>query len=268
MTTCCPTWIGSIGFMSKTPCIKDIAPVYDQRAVFGGGEGTLSPRRARVNGTGARTWQMTRDVWLPEENSVLFSLSRRQQLHGGTYRVIPCDATDTNMMTPHASEELRGWTNVEPTIAGIPPMSASDLMPVMAGIIAPGTTAVGPTVPLPLGGGNTVYSRVHVSGTGTLRLRSFVAGGTSVTVTTAFSGSTSVMVPVKRPTPALANHHSCAIEVVATTEVRLAWPSIAYADTPYVTGRGCDAAFVSVPERSIVTDKHEGFSYVIVEVGL
>lgn len=268
----CPTYIGRIGGMKPTPCVKEISPSHEQRVVFGGGEGTLAPKRARVYGPGARAWSMDRETWLPHENSALFSLARRQSLYGGSYRVIPCDAVRHNLFTPRASEELYDWTglSVGPAESFWVDLKMEDdsVEPVMLGRVGLGQTAVSPHVPAVMI--RRMWAYLYVSGVGELSYRIWSNAGTS----------TEVVVPFEVPSTHLARDGGTFLPPASTVSVQIAvkstieapvyfaWPSIAYADNPYVTGRGCDSAYISMPGRGALTDTIESFSYQIVEVGV
>lgn len=267
----CPTYIGRIGRMVPTPCIQEIGTSNEQRVVFGGGEGTLSPRRVRLQGAGGRTWDMSRDHWSPHENSALYSLARRQALYGGSYRVIPCDAVEHNMFTPRASEELWDWTGLSvgpaesfPTVA---PGEAVGAM-MMGRVTLLGNAATSPRVPTV--NRNRLYGQVYVAGTGRLSLLSYgTSGGSFAPVVTEFAVPSSGLTRVTVSRTLTATHASAELQIEATAEspVYFAWPSMAHADNPYVTGRGCDKAYLSMPDRTATTDGAEGFSYQIVEVG-
>lgn len=267
----CPAYIGRIGRMTPTPCIQEISVDNEQRAVFGGGAGSLSPRRVRVQGPGGRSWKMSRERWLPHENSALFSLARKQSLYGGSYRVIPCDALEHNLLTPRATEELWDWTGLSVgPIESFPFVDPGEAWgAAMMGRASLGNAANSPRVPLPKVG--RLWAKVHLAGVGELVLRYRSASGATTDHVMPFSipqagglkrfGGTELM---------LGGHVSAEVLVRSTVEapVYFAWPSIAYADHPYVTGRGCDSAYISMPSRTALADYAEGFSYDITEVGV
>lgn len=266
----CPTFIGRIGRMVPTPCIQEIGTSNEQRVVFGGGEGTLSPRRVRLQGPGGRTWEMRRPGWSPHENSALYSLARRQSLYGGSYRVIPCDAVEHNMFTPRASEELWDWTGLSvgpaesfPTVAPGEAVGAA-----MFGQVAAGGFATSPVVPVVKSG--RLFVAVHVDGVGRLRLRGQDATGSTVwNPSVGFSLPSGLLQRVKHDgePPAGVVSVEVRVESLAEHPVHFAWPSVAYADSPYVTGRGCDKAYLSMPDRLAAGDDNEEITYQIVEVG-
>lgn len=266
------TYIGRIGGMAPTPCVSGWDEETEPRVVFGGGPGTLSPRRARVYGTGSRKWSGSlNDRSFDAANNVR-SLARRQALYGGSYRVIPCDAVDHNLFTPKATEELWDWTGLSVGPASsFPTVSAEgDDAPAMYGRVIPGGRAVSPHIPavkiarmwgyaFAAGNGNLIY-RVHSS------------SGTYNDVTPqAFSNASGVMSRVGRSFLPFATTVSVQLIVEATTNpVHFAWPSLAYKDNAYTAGRGCDSAFVSSPNRSVYASWGSGFedsTYEITEVG-
>lgn len=269
MDVICPAYIGKIGRMVQTPCIQEIGVANEQRVTFGGGAGTLSPRRARVQGPGGRTWSMSRERWLPHENSALYSLARRQSLYGGSYRVIPCDAVDHNLFTPRATEELWDWTGLTVgPLESFPAVNPGEAWgAAMMGRVGGFGTANSPRVPLPKVG--RLWAKVHLAGVGELTVRYRSASGAATDHVMPFSVPSGEMTRFGGTELMLGGHVSAEILISSTiaAPVYFAWPSIAYADHPYVTGRGCDSAYISMPSRTALADYAEGFSYEIVEVG-
>lgn len=266
------TYIGRIGGMVPVGCVSDQGVGSEQRAVFGGGEGTLSPRRVRLQGPGGRAWEMSVGVRDLSAMNAVHSLARRQALYGGSYRVIPCDAVDHNMFTPRASEELWDWTGLSvgpaesfPTVA---PGEAVGAM--MFGRVALGQAANSPVVPLPKVA--RLWAYAHVAGVGELTIRYRSAGGATTDHVMPFSLPSSSLSRFGGTALMLGGHVSVEVLIRTTIEapVRFAWPSIAYADNPYVTGRGCDKAYLSMPSRDLIGTWGTGLeshSYQIVEVG-
>lgn len=271
MTLGCPTYIGTIGSMLPTPCIEEISASFEQRVTYGGGAGTLAPRRARVNGSGARTWQMERERWEPQDNAAVVSLARRQARYGGAYRVIPCDAVASNMFTPQASEDLAGWTGLTiRTPAQEPAVVLDGAYPGMLGRVAAAGTATSPRVPVPVLG--RVYGGLHVfGGPVAVRVRSRDALAAQVAVAEVTDPGPSTLRRLLTDLfvdPADAVSVEVEVEATGASDVFVAWPSLAYREGPYATGRGCDAAYIALQSQSSRHFDWEGFSYEIVEVGV
>lgn len=265
----CPAFIGHLTRMTPVPCMQEVSSSSGQRVVYGGGEGTLSPRRARLYGPGGRTWDVSRDHWDPHENSSLYSLARAQSLYGGSYRVIPCDALDHNLMTPRATEELWDWQGLSVGPASSFPTVTQGAMPAMMGRVESGAFAESPHVPV-VKPGERLFFGVHVTGVGEFRVRGFDATGAMTwQASQDFTHLADALNRTMFDRLPLEGVVSVRIRVTATAghPIYFAWPSIAYADNPYVTGRGCDKAVISIDGRTAVTDNSEGFSYQIVEVG-
>ena len=114
-------WIGALGSMVETLCASELPVVSEDRWMTGGGAGTLAPSRhlmLTAHGPGARTWRFGRDVCEAPAAASLASLARAQARTGQAYRMIPCGAVATNLLTPGASEELSGWSGTL-SLAGI-----------------------------------------------------------------------------------------------------------------------------------------------------
>ena len=271
MTLGCPTYIGKIGAMLPTPCIEEVSASFEQRVVYGGGEGTLAPRRARVYGPGARTWQMDRDRWEPTDNAAIVSLARRQSRYGGSYRVLSCDAVASNMLTPAASEDLAGWSGLTlRTVEQEPTVALGGAFPSMLGRVGAGGTATSPRVPVPAAG--AVYGGLHVyGGPVAVRVRSRNALAVQVAVAEVTDPGPSTLRRLLTDlyvTPDEAVSVEVEVEATGGSAVFVAWPSLAYREGPYTTGRGGDAAYIALQSQSSRHFDWEGFSYEIVEVGV
>ena len=266
------TWIGRIGGMVPTPCVSALSTSHEERATFGGGEGTLSPRRVRIHGVGARTWaaQLTGKQFA--QRAEIVSLARRQALFGGSYRVIPCDAVDHNMFTPRASEELWDWTGLSVgTVQSFPSISTGEAFPMMMGQVAVNRTAWSPRVPLVKR--ELLYLSAYVEGVTLLRVRGRNAAGAiswQAQATFSYPSGTLQRAKFNRVPAEDVVSVEFAVEPAEEHAVSFAWPSIAYADNPYVPGEGCDSAYLSMPDRAIQTTLRGGredIGYQIVEVG-
>lgn len=287
------TYIGRIGDMIPVGCASSAPISREQRAVIGGGAGTLSPRRVRVYGPGAREWSVQVGVREFADSNPLASIARTQARYGGSLRVIPCEAVDHNMLTPQASESLDGWTNVargwrasfpdlDLTSSVIPltipfviggaggALTSLSPRPSSLGKIIAAQTAVAPHVPAVKRG--TVRAYVYASGSGTLRLRIWDEAETSTTVTQSFTGTAGVLVRVGVSATLAASAVSMQLEVVAGgSDIHIAWPSLAHKDNPYTEGRGVDQAYVTEPSRDIYGTWNKGLetvTYQIIEVGV
>lgn len=111
------TWIGQPASMRPTPCVSAAPVTHEDRTIFGGGAGTLSPRRVLHVATrgAARTWQPRYDVSDTHEMASVVQLAHAQRALGQGWRVIPCEAVDTNCLTEQATESLIGWYAEEST---------------------------------------------------------------------------------------------------------------------------------------------------------
>lgn len=287
------TYLGRIGDMIPVGCVSDAPVAHEQRMVTGGGAGTLAPRRVRVYGAGARDWSLSVSSGDFARANALQSLARVQARLGGAYRVIPCEAEHHNMLTPQASEELAGWENapwswrasfpevegawadsiipltIPFIIGGTGGLMASGPRPAGLGKVTAGQTATSPLLPVIKPG--EAYAAAYVSGSGGLRVRTYDGAGASTPLTVPFSGTAGVLQRITLAHTPAAGAVSVRLEVVATTDVHLAWPSYAHKSTPYTTGRGCDQAWVSLPSRTPVTATGKGLeshTYTIMEVGV
>lgn len=266
------TYIGRIGGMVPAGCVTDMPMMHEQRVVFGGGEGTLSPRRARVQGPGGRQWPVRVDVDELGAYNAVTSLARRQSLYGGSYRVIPCDALEHNLFAPKATEELHNWTGLSigpnqsfPTVSPGEAVGAS-----MMGRVSAGNTAASPRVPLPIV--RRLWAKAFLAGVGTMTLRYFNSSGTATSYDFPFALPSGQLANFGDTELMFAGHVSAQIAITPAAEspVYFAWPSIAYADNPYTTGRGCDSAYLSMPLHTPDSTWGRGMesvTYEIVEVG-
>ncbi|WP_130012135.1 hypothetical protein [Serinicoccus sediminis] len=113
------TWFGQLGSMVEVMCESRRSRRQEDRWLFAGGEGTLSPVEALMvtqHGAGARRWDLTKANHAIAESNALASLVRAQQLAGQGLRMVPHGAQHMNMLTPGASEEMvppNGATSAE-----------------------------------------------------------------------------------------------------------------------------------------------------------
>lgn len=268
------TFIGRIGRMMPTGCVAEESIGHEQRSVVGGGAGTLAPRRVRVQGIGARTWGMTVAYHESEVNATLQSLARSQALYGGSYRVIPCDALRSNLMTPRMSDELHNWTNLTIGPQSSFPTVFPEVYPAMLGLFSSLSPAVSGSIPVPWE--SRMWAYMYLSGKGKLVIRGYnVHDQMTVQAEFPFDGATQIPRRVGGDFTPTSGTVSLRFSVEAESfPVHGFWPSVAYQDHPYSVGKGCDAAYITMPSRTPlkttagIERSREDISYEIVEVGV
>lgn len=286
-------YMGRIGDMIPLGCVSGEAVSRAPHVSYGGGPGTLAPRRVRVHGPGGRDWSLSAGARGFGASAALESLARTQHTYGGSYRFVPCDALDHNMFTPQASDDMRGWSNVTPgwrasfpdldlTSSVIPltipfiiggaggALTSLSPRPSTLGRILAGQTGTSPEVPAVKVG--TLYGFVWASGSGTLVLRVTHENASTTTTSQPFTGTTGVLVrrPVQVALPATAV--SVQLEVTAgASNIYVAWPSLAHEQNPYTSGRAADQVFLEPPSRDVVGTWGKGLeslSWTVREIGV
>ena len=292
-------WIGPLGAMVETSCLSGLDVVPEDRTVYAGGPGTLAPRRAVSWGEPLRTWRANIDNATPGELSTLQTMAHMQHKYGGTYRMLACDAHQTNIFTPGASIDFEGWTGpftigatytrLVETVgggtvlypesilnqwtqleSGITPHDVQSVVAVTADPDSSGSTLVSPIVPVIPGG--PVTFGAFGTGTMTIQAQWVDANGDNV-------GSAETLVNVshgsqlKRATPTVnAPTNVAGVRMILTNGDLYAWPSITWTAGArrYAVGRGAEAVMLSPINESVIQSTREGqlsgFSYEVREV--
>ena len=266
------TYIGHVGAMDPTVCLTTLDVTEADRAVHGGGPGTLAPARVRVNGPGPREWAMS-DAGDPGDLAVLSALAREQSIRGGVYRMVPCDAVRHNLYTPDQTGEYSGWSGLAQVTsraqAGI--TTEAVYVPRVAKINRL-TWATSPRVPVVIEG--VVYGAIHCTADPIVRVivRDRAGAQTRAVdlrergVDRGLRRSQFVGVSVDPTTDATVE---LAVQPQGIAGSWVAWPSLAYAETPYVAGRAAERVHISPPSRSVEWawgDGHETATWTVREV--
>ena len=103
-------WVGTLGAMVETPCLSGLQVARQDRTIHGGGPGTLTAPYAVSWGRPHRVWSCAIGVKSPGGLAALETLVDRQHTYGiDSYRMLACDAHNTNALTPGASIDFTGW---------------------------------------------------------------------------------------------------------------------------------------------------------------
>lgn len=292
-------WIGPLGAMVETSCLSGLDVVPEDRTVYAGGPGTLAPRRAVSWGEPPRTWRANIDNATPGELATLQTMAHMQHKYGGTYRMLACDAHQTNIFTPGASIDFEGWTGpftigatytrLVETVgggtvlypesilnqwtqleSGLVPEDVQSVAAVTADPSSSGSELVSPIVPVipgapvtfgAFGMGSMVMKAIWVDHEGD-------QVGSTQTLVIVSHGS-----QLKRATPTVNAHTSAAgVRLALTGGTLYAWPSITWTAGArrYATGRGAEAVMLSPIAESVVQAVRDGqlsgFNYEVREL--
>lgn len=292
-------WIGPLGAMVETACLSGLQVVPQDRTVYAGGPGTLAPPRAVAWGNPYRVWQATIDSREPGQLATLQTLAMMQHKYGGTYRMLACDAHNTNAFTPEASTDFTGWegvftigatyTRLVETVgggtvlypdsilnqwtqleSGLTPRDVQSVVAVTADPSSSGTVLTSPIVPV-IPGAPVTFGAFGM-GSMMIRAQWVDANGDNV-------GSATTLVSVshgsqlKRATPTVnAPTNVAGVRMILTNGTLYAWPSITWTAGArrYATGRGAEAVMLSPISESMITStrylQRSGFSYEVREV--
>ncbi|WP_161965097.1 hypothetical protein [Ornithinimicrobium cerasi] len=291
-------WIGTIGAMVETACLSGLQVSRPDRTVHGGGPGTLTQPRAVAQGPSSRVWSCTIGVKPPGELAALETLVYRQAVHGGTYRMLACEAHHTNALTPAASLDLTGWTG-DRTISTLYTASAEDVgggtvllestpldarTPIEGGppvvtvdsvaaiTVTPATTGTVLSSPVvPVRPGYPVTVAIFAQGTVTLSVQWVDAAGANLgAAVTLVTTTNAALARTNMSTIAPAGAYGARIVVSGGT--RYAWPSITWTPGPrrFAVGRGAESVVLSPVDESLLvahaTAQLSGFRYVVREV--
>lgn len=290
-------WVGTLGSMVETPCLSGLAVEQGDRTVFGGGPGTLSPPRAVQWGQPRRTWSCEIDAEEPGGLAALETLAWRQSVYGGTYRLLACDAQNTNLFTPGASLAFAGWSgtftlsslytasaetvgggtvlyegtplDARTPLEGGPPVRTVDSVAALTITALAGDTLVSPVVPVRPG--YPVTLGIFGQGSAVKVSARWVnaAGGTLSTVDLV----TVNHAELQRVNPStIAPADAAGVQLVVTGGTRYAWPSVTWTAGPrrYATGRGAINVVLSPLSESLILatarTQLSSFRYTIREV--
>lgn len=291
-------WIGTLGSMVETPCLSGLQVARQDRTIHGGGPGSLTAPYAVSWGRPHRVWSCAIGVKSPGGLAALETLVDRQHTYGiDSYRMLACDAHNTNALTPGASIDFTGWSGA---------FTVSTLYTAASELVGGGTVLY-PTTPLeahtPIEGGPPVsqvesVAAVTVTANASATLTSPIvpvlpgqpvtlgifAQGAAVALSARWVDaagatlSTSSLVTVnhaglQRLNPStLAPANAAGVQLVVTGGTRYAWPSITWTAGPrrFATGRGADAVHLSPVDESLIMataqQQLSGFQYTIREV--
>lgn len=289
-------WVGTLGSMVETPCLSGLVVDRPDRTIRGGGPGTLSPPRAVTWGPGHRVWSCDLSVAAPGEMAALETLVYRQQVYGGAYRMLACDAHHTNAMTPGASMDFAGWSgtftvssvytasaemvgggtvlyattplDARTPLEGGPPVRQVDSVAAITVTALSTATLVSPVVPVRPG--YPVTAGIFALGAVTLSARWVDAAGATLSTTALV---TTTHTDLRRLTPStIAPANAAGVQIVVTGGTRYAWPSITWTAGPrrYAAGRGAEAVELDSPSESLIaahdTQQLSSFRYTVREV--
>lgn len=278
------TWIGSIGSMVPTLCASDLPTASEDRWLTGGGAGTLAPRRHLMltqHGPGARSWSFSRGACATDDAASLQSLARAQEVMAGAWRFVPCGAVHTNMLTPGASEELRGWVGTV-SLAGmgrlVEPQASRESYGLT--VTAQGTVS-SPPVPLLGDGPWTVTDGIHVkAGAASVQVvidalnaaGAVIASQTITTVPEGTPGTPTRVLGSWQITASAAAAHR--LRCVSTATYTLARASLAQTShhAPWRPGQAADAVVLRGVSINPIIDTPEtalaSVSYIAEETGV
>ena len=291
-------WIGSLGGMVETPCLSGLQVSTDDRTIWSGGAGTLGPLQATTWGAGQRRWQASINVASPADQAALQTLAYRQHKYGvGGYRMLACDAHQTNILTPHASLDFTGWsgsftvstlytasvqtvgggtvlypeTPLEartPLEGGPPPVQVESVAALTVVPETPATVLLSPIVPVRPGHSITVGA--FAQGAALVSVQWVNAAGTVIGGGTLSSESTTGL---QRRTPStLAPANAAGLRLNLSGGTRYAWPSVTWTagPRPFAIGRGAESVYLPNPDESVLMAtrdaQHSAWSYTIREV--
>ena len=291
-------WIGDLGGMVETPCLSGLSVTTDDRSVHGGGAGTLTGPFTVAWGGGRRSWSCTIGVKSPSGLAALETLAYRQHVYGvAGYRMLACDAHNTNAFTPRASLDFTGWggnfsvstvytaaleqagggtilypdtpLEARTPIEGGPPVTQVESVAAITVTAASSATLTSPIVPVRPG--HPVTLGIFGQGSVLLRARWVDAAGNDGALATVTPSVTHAGLQ-RVAGSAIAPANAAGVRLVVSGGIRYAWPSITWTAGPrrFATGRGAESVHLSPVDESVIMATREqqlsGFQYTIREV--